>query len=317
MPPEVADRGDDLSIAAAEAAAVAAAAANDDPEATAAAAELAAKEVADKAAADKETADKAAADTAARDEKGRFIPKSRFDEQVAKERTAREAAERALADLQSQIKAVDTNADLAKIEEEITALEKAHAKALLEGDADVAAELAGQIRFKERNIQIAQQTDLSNRAKNEAREDVRMDLAIERLEATYPALNQNSEEFDQDLTDFVLATQLHLIQVDKMSPSQALIAASQRVMAKFSPPAAAKEDAKGLAAAKVAGDRKAAQVAKNIETAAKQPASMKESGIDSDKAGFTGDLDVEKMTAEEFAALPEATKSRLRGDLLE
>lgn len=37
----------------------------------------------------------------ARDEKGKFIPKGRFDEAVGKERAARETAERKLAELQA------------------------------------------------------------------------------------------------------------------------------------------------------------------------------------------------------------------------
>lgn len=320
MGTEAVDRGDAVSAEAAAAAAAAATAAladDGDKKVAGADAEAEAAATAEAEAAAKAETEAAAA--AARDEKGRFIPKARFDEQLGKEREARVAAERALADLQAQLKTVDANADLEKVEKEIAELEVAHAKAIVDGDANVAAELAAQIRFKERTIQIAQQNDLSTRAKNEAREEVRMDMAIERLESTYPQLNQKNEEaFDQDLTDLVLGMQLQLINNERMAPSQALIEAARRVMAKFAPAADDKkeDDAKGLDAARKAADRKAAQVDKNLKTAKGQPASMKEAGMDSDKAGMKTDIDVANMTLEELNALPEATKQRLRGDML-
>jgi hypothetical protein len=58
------------------------------------------------------------------------------------------------------------------------------------------------------------------------------------------------------------------------------------------------------------------QVKKNLDTQARQPASMRDVGMDSDKAGVKGDIDVSKLSADEFAALPESTKAKLRGDLL-
>ena len=71
----------------------------------------------------------------------------------------------------------------------------------------------------------------------------------------------------------------------------------------------------GLAAAKVP-DRKAEQVKKNLEVQAKQPPSMKDVGLDSDKLGEKAMPNVAQMTLEEFNALPATTKARLRGDML-
>lgn len=251
-----------------------------------------------------------------RDESGRFIPKGRFDEAVGKERAARETAERKLAELQQSLKQIDRNADTEKLEAEIVGLEKQHSKLLLDGDHEKAADLMTQIRLKERTIAIQEATHLSTQAKNEAREEVRMDAAIESLEANYEVLNPQSENFDQDLVDFVLSTQASLIQTERLSPSAALVKAAQKVMSKMGGKPVAAEDHKGLAAGKVAQDRKKDQVAKNIDAAARQPASMKDAGIDSDKAGITGNVDVTKLTREEFAALPAATKAKLRGDMV-
>ena len=252
----------------------------------------------------------------ARDEKGKFIPKGRFDEAVGKERAARETAERKLAELQASLKQVDRNADTEKLEAEIVGLEKQHSKLILDGDHEKAAELMTQIRLKERTISIQEATHLSAQAKNEAREEIRMDAAIESLETTYDVLNPNSENFDQDMVDFVLSTQASLINSERLSPSAALVKAAQKVMGKLGAKPTATTD-KGLGAGRVAQDRKEAQVSKNIDTAKRQPASMKNSGLDSDKAGQMGEVDYTKLTSEERAALPEATRARLRGDNFE
>lgn len=250
-----------------------------------------------------------------RDDSGRFIPKGRFDEAVNKERGRAEIAERKLAELQASLKQVERNADTDKLETEIRALEHQHAKLLLDGDHEKAAEAMSQIRLKERTIAIQEATNLSNTSKNEMREELRMDTAIESLESTYDALNPSHENFDQDLVDLVLGAQRTYIDNERLSPSAALVKAASKVMGKLAPVKAAGED-KGLAAGKVASDRKTEQVAKNIEAAKRQPASMKDAGIDSDKAGVNGPVDVTKLSREEFAALPEATKSKLRGDLV-
>ena len=251
-----------------------------------------------------------------RDEKGKFIPTSRHKQILESERAGREAAERKLAELQAQLKQVDRNADTEKLEAEIVGLEKQHSKLLMDGDHEAAADLMTQIRLKERTIAIQGATHLSAQAKNEAREEIRMDAAIESLETTYDVLNPASEGFDQDLVDFVLSTQQSLMVSERLSPSAALIKAAQKVMNKLG--SRTEPDAgKGLAAGKVAQDRKQEQVVKNVDAAKRQPPSMKESGIDSDKAGITGKVDYTRLTADERAALPAATRARLRGDSLE
>lgn len=315
------DRGDNLTasnedeakIAADKAATDAAAAAEKE------AADKAAAEAADKEAAEKEAAAKAAADEErARDEKGRFIPVSRHKDVLEKERERADIAERKLAELNDQLKQVDRNADVQKLETEITELEKAHAKALLDGDVDKAAEHMRAIRLKERTIAIQESDRLSSRAKDQAREEVRLDMAIERLEAAYPQLNEKSDEFDQTLTEMVLSSQRTYIERDRMAPADALVKAAATVMEKFKTalPAAA-ADEKGLQAAKdAAKERTEAQVKANLDAAAKTPAALKDAGKDSDKSGLTEKVDVKKLTDEEFRALPDATKARLRGDLL-
>ena len=254
-----------------------------------------------------------------RDEKGKFakkeagIPKERFDEAVNKERQAREAAERRAAELESRIQQADVNEEFAKAEQMIEGLESKHAQLLLDGEVEKAAALMKQIRHSERELTEARMEARSSRATSQAVEEVRMEATIAKLEADYPALNTESETFDQDLVDLVLAKQAALIQNQRMTPSKALAEAAKVVMKKMAPAPAVEPDNKGLSAAKTS-DRKTEQVTKNIDTAKRQPADMKQVGVDSDKSGGSLSQTVEQMTSEEWGALPASTKAKLRGD---
>lgn len=262
-----------------------------------------------------------------RDDQGRFakkeeprIPKSRFDEAVSKERAAREAAEARLREIEAQQAAVRRTEDTQKLDNQIAELEKAHGQYLIDGDAEKAAQAAAEIRRIERQIHIAESESMSSTAKEQAREEIRMELTIERLESEYPALNPDAEEHDEALVDFVLAKQQALIQRERMSPSKALARAAIEVMERFGAQAKAEEaveeakETKGLNQKVV--DRKEAQVKKNVDAARRQPASTKDVGMDSDKAGEKALPDVSKMSYDEFEALPESTKAKLRGDYI-
>lgn len=253
-----------------------------------------------------------------RDDKGRFIPVDRHKTILEKEREAREATERELQELKKQLAQVDKNADVEKIEAELLDMTKARDKALMDGELDKAAELASQIRVKERALNVHNDENLTAQIKEQMREEIRWETTIEKLESTYEVLNPKHENFDEDIVDLILAKQRVNVSEKHMSPSQALLAAAETVMRKFSPPKSEpKEEPKGLDAGRdTMKDRKEAQLAKNIDAAKKQPPDMSDVGMDSDKAGMTKDIDVSKLTSEEWANLPAATKARLRGDLL-
>lgn len=93
-----------------------------------------------------------------------------------------------------------------------------------------------------------------------------------------------------------------------------MIKAGEEVAKRFLTKAAS-EDAKGLAKA-AENDRQKQAVGKALDAQRAQPASMKEAGMDSDTRGEKGLPDVTKMSADDFAALPEATQARLLGNLV-
>lgn len=270
--------------------------------------------------------DKKVEDEPARGKDGKFakrevpdhVPKARFDDAVGKERAAREAAEQRAAEAEARLKQEQKSDEVAKMETDIEALEAKHSKAILDGEHEAAAKLMKEIRMAERKIADLENGEKLTRATSQAVEQVRMDAAIARLEADYPILSQESEDFDEEMVDLVLAEQRRLMSVERIAPSAALTKAANKIMKKFSgvtAKAAEEDKPKGLDAAKGAVDRKADQVAKNIDTAKRQPSSSKDSGKDSDKHGLVEGLpDISKMSKEEIDALPESTKRKLRGD---
>lgn len=244
------------------------------------------------------------------------IPVDRHEAVLNKERLAREAAEQRAAELEKQIRKVDQTETAKALDERIETLEDQLESARLDGNKEKALELARELRRLEREAAQAAQADVGNMARDQAREEMRLDLTIEKLEVQYPMLQDGSEDYDQDVVDLVLATQRDLMQRLRLVPSRALEEAVLKVMAKIAPAAAAEKPA-GLSAAKETADRKAAQVTKNLDTAGKQPASMKDVGVNSDKLGQSKEEgDPAMMSYEEFNALPEATKAKMRGDLI-
>ncbi len=260
-------------------------------------------------------------DTPQRDEKGKFVkkerevpnhvPRERMQEAVDRERLAREAAEGRLRELESQLRTVDRNADNEKLEADIEKLEQQHAKLMLDGEAEKAAAVMKDIRLRERQIGISSNEALTERAKEQAREEMRMELTIERLETTYPEFDPNHQGYDDGLVEMTLALQRHKIG-QGLTPTKALLAAASDIMKRMHSDGGKGEE-RGLAAAAKGADRKAQQVDKNLDTAKRQPASIKATGKDSDKGGEQA-FNIGSMTQAEIAALPEATKRRLRGD---
>ena len=252
----------------------------------------------------------------AKKEREATIPKSRFDEQVRKERERAEAAERRLAEIEQQRQQVSRGADISKLEEDVRELRAQERKALIKGDDKAAAELADQADRLNRQIAIEQARDMSATAKEQAREEIRWEMTVESIEKQYTALDETSEGFDQDLTDEVVDRMNGLISRERLPRSQALLKAVKLVMERRAP-ADEPAEGKGLRAAAKEEGRKEAAVKKNLEAANRQPASAKKVGADSDKHGQTGAVpNAEDMTFEEFSALPETTRAKMRGDFV-
>lgn len=241
------------------------------------------------------------------------VPKARLDAALAKGR-AREAELRAQIEALTRTSSTDAaTKSVAEIETDIEALEAKHKQALDDGKSEVATSLLREIRIRERQIADLRSEGLSERARALAVEQVRVDLLIARLEDQFPQINPDSDEYDQDAVDEVLFLR-QSFEAKGLPSSEALSRAMKYVFASAPAKPADAPEKKGLAATGPASNRKPAAVAKAVDAAKRTPAAVDVVGLDSDKKGGGLEGNVAEMTEEEFEALPESTKARLRGD---
>lgn len=318
----VVDRGDDFTP-------------TPDADGEAAAAELAAAEAkkaapkADAPAGDEGDADpddpdaEAAAAAAAKAKaKDTRIPLARHKEILDRERAQREDLEAKLAKFEKAGAVAATNEEITAAEAKLLELEAKYGKLLVDGDNAEAAKVMGEIRLTERGINAAKTQLVAAVAESNAYERVRYDMTVERLEAAYPVLNPDDKDnYDADQVKEVMDL-ASAYQVQGHPPAKALQKACGVLLGKET---AKQERAVEVtarvdpadAAKKVAEERRKAQLAKNLDTAGRQPPSAKSVGADSDKAGGTlKAADAIRLPYADFVKLPDSDLARLRGDLL-
>lgn len=132
------------------------------------------------------------------------IPLSRHKDMLEKERTKRADLERQLAQYQRGTEVANLNQDITQAEENILAMEKQYNTLLGEGELDKAAALMSKIRQVERSISDAKNDMKIAAAEARATERARYNLALERIEAAYPQLNEDREDFDAGLMEDVI-----------------------------------------------------------------------------------------------------------------
>ena len=237
------------------------------------------------------------------------IPKARFDEVIAERNAEREAN----AELKRRLEALEAAAKTKEPEvpkedpKSIDALELEYANLMMEGDIEKAVQLRGQI-----NAAIREQAEAAAEQKISAREAARSQQAIANELAAMSA--QVVEDYPYlDTEDGALVipqiTALRDAYVAKgESPAAALRKAADFIAPKFDPNPQDKDEPK--ADPKV-DTRTAQAIARGIKDSAAQPPQM--SGV-GNRAMETIKRDVTRMSEEEFEALPESEKRKMRGD---
>ena len=251
-----------------------------------------------------------------RDEKGRFIPKERFDEAVQRERDEKDRIAARLAELEKREADRAVSEDMQQASEKLATLSKEHTQLISDGELDKAAEKMTEMLQLQSDMQERRAQALAKESGAQTKNEMQYDAMVARLELEYPEINpDDAEHFDRDAVRRVQAYMTGLIQMENMSPGKAL----QESVTTILGAKRAEEDKTDEAKAKEAEDlgmrRKEAAVSKAVDAQAKQPASLKDVGQDHDKEG--GSLDaaaVMKMSWEEFVKLPEDKLSEMRGD---
>ena len=249
------------------------------------------------------------------------IPLDRHEAILNKEREQRKTLEAQLAQYQQGAKVADINVELTAAEEKIVKLEGDYSKLLADGEVEKATKVMADIRRAEREVSEAKADMKIAAATATAIETTRYRMSLERVEAAFPALNPDHDDFDAELLGDVADLKI-TYERKGMTPTDAL----QKAVKKLVPTETAKQaDATTVkpkvdaadAAAAVTAARKKEAVAKTLDATGKQPPSLAKAGMDSDKDG--GGLDaksVTKMSFKDFSALSDEQLATLRGDSL-
>ena len=253
--------------------------------------------------------------------KGKFIPLDRHEKLLKKERARREELEAQLSQSRAGQEVAKANDTLAKIENDLVAMEEQYNDLLAEGDTKGAAQLMTQIRRKNAELSAvtAEQRDAEVMAR--AVEKVRYDEALDRIEEAYPELDPESDEYDEGLYQDVVDL-MHAGQRRGLPATKALQRAVQRVMgadtgaqkrATTVTPRVDEDDVAAEAGAK----RRSEAVRRNLDAARRTPPATHRAGAGNDAAGgaLTAKA-VMAMSEDDFAKLSEKDLSKLRGDTL-
>jgi hypothetical protein len=193
----------------------------------------------------------------------------------------------------------------------IEAAEKEYAAARKDGNVDAELAAMRSIRSLQAEQGKAAMDSARTGATNDALEASRYEDVLAVIEEEHPQINPDSDEktYDQDVVDEVVEIQEAMV-LKGYSKSEALIRAVSYVIPN---PDSKVAELSGERDKKA--ERDAAAKKKAAEAAAKQAPDTKDVGKSGDSAGANDTLpDAEKLSDEEFEALPETTKKRMRGD---
>lgn len=250
-------------------------------------------------------------EAADRDEKGRFIPRERFNEAVEKERKKAEVHAARAAELESQLQAQTASQDIVEAQKLVKELVKQRNSNLADGKLDEASEIDNKIFELQEAIAERKADAKVEQGRAQAVETMKYDAVVERLENDHPEINPDSDSYDEDAATELRALMRGYQTELRLTPSEALKRAAKRFFAVATP---AKEEVK---VSEEGVRRKAEATARNVEAANKQPPAIKDVGLDHDKKG--GGLDaktVMNMKYDEFIKLGDDVLAKLRGDAM-
>ena len=238
------------------------------------------------------------------------IPKERFDQEVERLRQEAEDAKSQLAEMretagktQQQNQVAQANKALADQRKTLDKLQDQYEDLLMEGDKTAARAVRKQLEQLRGQVTEAEIAERENVIKASTREETIFQRAVARMEADYPQLDPDSDQYDQEAVDSVSAMMTGLSQMKGVSRAEALRTAATRLLKK----AAAPEPEKPTGKTRGLGGRMAA-------TRQQPPDSTR---VGSDVANNEYDIDVNKLKDEDFDKMEEDKLASLRGDFVE
>ena len=224
-----------------------------------------------------------------------MIPKSRFDEVLAKQKALQKKLDDALAPQVEDVKeAPEFDFDTKEIE---------YQTLVMEGESEKATQLRKEIREAEKQQMMFEVQAKMGQTVSQNQEMVDLQTKATQLEAMYPELNQANPEFNQDKTNEVLELRdAYMTQgymgADALDKAVKLLMGTPATQAQKADPVQEK----------IVEKKKIANTTKKVQASEKQPPAMK------GKNKVEKKVDINKMSVDEFSALPDETLRRMRGD---
>jgi hypothetical protein len=237
------------------------------------------------------------------------IPKSRFDEVNEAKKKEKERADR----LEKQLEdLVEKKKEPEPEPFDYAEKEKESYDAFLEGDTEKYSTIQQEIRAAQKEELRREAERIAAEGDQTVRETLTFEETGERIETEYPALVRDSENFNEDAYSDLMDLYVGYVNTGRYSRADALQMAADKSVRIHG----LKKQGSNLAKD---GDNKVVELStkkpdlkKKQKVAESQPP-LKESGAAREDQPL---VDVASMSDEEFAALPEATKRRLRGDVM-
>ena len=235
-----------------------------------------------------------------------MVPKARLDEVLAKQKALQKQLD--------EINAANEKSAEAPDAYDFDAKEVEYQNMVLDGETEKAVALRREIRKAEREQLEFEMRQEMNQTVTQDRQMTALQQAANAMEDAYPIFDRNSEAYNEDVTNEVV----ELRDAFMMKGYEAVDALSKAVkyVVKDHDLDQTQESAPSLAGQAQKTDevaRKRAQVTRKLRVADSQPPELP--GESSSNHGEKG-VDLSTLTEDEFAALPEATLKRLRGDIL-
>jgi len=235
-----------------------------------------------------------------------MVPKARLDEVLAKQKALQKQLD--------EVNAANVKAEDAPEEYDFDAKEVEYQNMVLDGESAKAVALRREIRKAERATLEYEMRQEMSQTVNQDRQMTALQQAATAMEEAYPVFSRDAAEFNEDYTNEVV----ELRDMFMMKGYEAVDALSKAVnyVVKDHDLGESGQLAPSLAGKAQKTDelsKKRAQINKKLKAAEAQPPELP--GESSSTHGEKT-LDLSSMTEDEFAALPEATLKRLRGDII-
>jgi len=231
-----------------------------------------------------------------------MVPKSRLDEVLAKQKALQKQLDEMNQAKQQQVE----NAP----EYDFAAKEAEYQQLVLDGEAEKAVSLRNEIRNAEKDQFMFEVQQKMGQTVQQSQEMTALQAKAAEIEAKYSILNENSADFNADLQTEVIELR-NAFMTQGYAPADALEKATNYTLAAKQPTLLNPEPVKPAPKVdpEVQNKQKVANINKKLQAADSQPPQMKGEGARGEKK-----VDLLKLSEDEFAALPEETLRRLRGD---